>query len=83
MSRFRPYTSLGGERAAFNTFQAWPVSMLALPPRLQHHRIFRIGITSLLTVPSIAVHRGTFRVSRAGTGGVRIGVKGRARFRLW
>lgn len=39
MSRFRPYTSLGGQRAAFNTFQAWPLSMQALPPRLQQHRI--------------------------------------------
>lgn len=36
----------------FNTFRAWPVSMQALPPRLQHHRILRIGITSLLTVPA-------------------------------
>ena len=25
MSRFRPYTSLRGQRAAFNTFQAWLV----------------------------------------------------------
>jgi hypothetical protein len=53
MSRFRPYTSLGDQRAVFNTFQAWPVSMQALPPRLQHHRIFRIGITSLITVPAL------------------------------
>jgi hypothetical protein len=48
MSRFRPYTSLGGQGAAFNTCQAWPVSMQALPSRLQHYRVLRIGITSSL-----------------------------------
>ena len=67
MSRFRPYTSLRGQRAAFNTFQAWLVSMQALAPRLQHHRIFRIGITSLLTVPAL-LPQGYFRISRAWHG---------------
>ncbi len=71
MSRFRPYTSLGGQRATFNTCQARPVPMQALASRLQHHRNFRIGITSLLTVSALLSIGGTFRIRRASTGGVR------------
>jgi len=80
MSRFRPYTSLGGQRATFNTCQARPVPMQALPPRLQHHRNFRIGITSLLTVSallSIGVPSESAALAQVVSG---IGVKGTGRF---
>ena len=75
MSRFRPYTSLRGQRAAFNTFQAWLVRC-----RRWHHGSSTIasfiGITSLLTVPALlstGVPSESAALARVVSG---IGVKG-------